>query len=56
MKFVKSLHCATLTNEDLKELIHTALTSYRVARCRTGKQANYGEKAAKITKIKRNNI
>ena len=26
MKFVKSLHRATLTDENLKELIHTALT------------------------------
>ena len=31
MKFVKSLHRASLTNEDLRELIHTALTSYKVA-------------------------
>ena len=29
MKFVKSYYCASLTNEDLRELIHSALTSYR---------------------------
>ena len=28
MKFVKSLHHASLTNEDLRELIYIALTSH----------------------------
>ena len=29
MKFVKSKHCATLTNQHVKELLRTALTSYQ---------------------------
>ena len=29
MKFVKSQYRASLTNEDLRELIHSVVTSYR---------------------------
>ena len=51
MKFVKSLHRASLTNEDLRELIHTTLTSYRVARCRIENKPIKVRKQPKLPKL-----